>query len=53
MKKYNVNGYNNIYDYLNKEKIINDFDSEENTKLKILRFIAYMSQHVDLKNISK
>ena len=51
MKKYNVNGYNNIYDYLNKEKIINDYDSEENTKLKILRFIAYMSQHVDLKNI--
>ena len=51
MKKYNVNGYNNIYDYLNKEKIINNYDSEENTKLKILRFIAYMSQHVDLKNI--
>ena len=51
MKKYNVNGYNNTYDYLNKEKIINDYDSEENTKLKILRFIAYMSQHVDLKNI--
>ena len=51
MKKYNVNGYNNIYDYLNKEKIINVYDSEENTKLKILRFIAYMSQHVDLKNI--
>ena len=53
MKKYNVNGYNNIYDYLSQEKIVNDYDIEENIKLKILRFIAYMSQNVDLKNISK
>ena len=51
MEKYKVNGYNNIYDYMSKENIPNEYDSEENNKLKILRFIAYMSQNIDLKNI--
>ena len=50
MKKYKINGYNDIYDYINKEKIINDYDTEENTKLKLLRFIAYMTENIDLKN---
>ena len=48
MKKYKVNGYNNIFDYLFKEKIVNEYDTEENTRLKLLRFIAYMSQNIDL-----
>ena len=48
MKKYKVDGYHNIYDYITKESISNDYDTEENTKLKILRFIAYMSQNIDL-----
>ena len=51
MEKYKVNGYNNIYDYMSKENIPNEYDSQENNKLKILRFIAYMSQNIDLKNI--
>ena len=51
MKKYKINGYNNIFDYITKEKISNEYDTEENTKLKILRFIAYMSQSIDLNNI--
>ena len=50
MKKYKVDSYNGIYDYIKKEKIPSDYDTEENTKLKILRFIAYMSQYIDLKN---
>ena len=50
MKTYKVNGYNNIYDYIDEEKIYNDYDTEENTKLKLLRFIAYMSQNIDLNN---
>ena len=50
MKKYKVDSYNIIYDYIKKEKIPSEYDSEENTKLKILRFIAYMSQYIDLKN---
>ena len=50
MKKYKVDSYNDIYDYIKKEKIPSDYDTEENTKLKILRFIAYMSQYIDLKN---
>ena len=51
MEKYKVNGYNNIYDYMSKENIPNEYDSQEKNKLKILRFIAYMSQNIDLKNI--
>ena len=51
MERYKVNGYNNIYDYMSKENFQNEYDSEENNKLKILRFIAYMSQNIDLKNI--
>ena len=50
MKKNKVDSYNNIFDYIKTEKISNEFDTEENTKLKILRFIAYMTQHIDLKN---
>ena len=50
MKKYKVNGYHNIYDYITKEKIPDEYDTEENTKLKLLRFIAYMSQNIDLNN---
>ena len=50
MKKYKINVYNDIYDYINTEKIINDYDTEENTKLKLLRFIAYMTENIDLKN---
>ena len=50
MKKYKVDNYNIIYDYIKKEKIPSEYDSDENTKLKILRFIAYMSQYIDLKN---
>ena len=50
MKTYNVNGYNDIYDYIYDEKICNEYDTEENTKLKLLRFIAYMSQNIDLNN---
>ena len=50
MNKYKVDSYNGIYDYIKKEKIPSDYDTEENTKLKILRFIAYMSQYIDLKN---
>ena len=50
MKKYKLDSYNIIYDYIKKEKIPSEYDSEENTKLKILRFIAYMSQYIDLKN---
>ena len=50
MKKYKINGYNDIYDYINIEKIINDYDTKENTKLKLLRFIAYMTENIDLKN---
>ena len=51
MERYKVNGYNNIYDYISKENIPNEYDTEENNKLKILRFIAYLSQNIDLKNI--
>ena len=51
MEKYKVSGYNNIYDYISKENIPNEYDSKENNRLKILRFIAYMSQNIDLKNI--
>ena len=51
MERYKVNGYNNIYYYMSKENFQNEYDSEENNKLKILRFIAYMSQNIDLKNI--
>ena len=48
MKKYKVNGYHNLYDYLNTEKISNDYDTKESTNLKILRFIASMSKSIDL-----
>ena len=51
MNKYksNIMGYNNIFDYIEKEKYINEYDKEENTRMKILRFIAYMSKNIDLK----
>ena len=46
--KNNIYGYNNIFDYIEKEKYINQYDKEENTRMKILRFIAYMSKNIDL-----
>ena len=47
--KKNILGYNNIFDYIEKEKYVNDYDKEEYTRMKILRFIAYMSKNIDLK----
>ena len=51
MTKYKnyISGYNNIFDYIDKEKYINEYDKEEYSKMKILRFIAYMSKYIDLK----
>ena len=46
--KKDISGYNNIFDYIEKEKIINEYDKEEYTRMKILRFIAYMSKSIDL-----
>lgn len=50
MTKYNnkIRGYNNIFDYIDKEKILIEYDKEEYSRMKILRFIAYMIKTVDL-----
>ena len=50
MTKYknDISGYNNIFDYIDKEKNENKYDKEEYTRMKILRFIAYMSKTIDL-----
>ena len=47
-KKY-ISGYNSIFDFIEKEKYVNEYDKEEYTRMKILRFIAYMSKYIDLK----
>ena len=46
--KKDISGYNNIFDYINNEKIIIEYDKEEFSRMKILRFIAYMSKSIDL-----
>ena len=46
-KKY-ISGYNSIFDFIEKEKYVNEYDKEEYTRMKILRFIAYMSKNIDL-----
>ena len=50
MTKYNnkISGYNHIFDYIDKEKILIEYDKEEYSRMKILRFIAYMIKTVDL-----
>ena len=50
MTKYknDISGYNNIFDYIDEEKIENEYDKGEYTRMKILRFIAYMSKTIDL-----
>ena len=50
MTKYknNIEGYNNIFDYIKNEKMVNEFDKEEFSRMKVLRFIAYMSKTIDL-----
>ena len=50
MTKYkeHISGYNSIFDFIEKEKFANEYDKEEYTRMKILRFIAYMSKNIDL-----
>ena len=43
-----ITGYNSIFNFIDKEKYVNEYDKEEYTRMKILRFIAYMSKYIDL-----
>ena len=46
--KKEITGYNSIFNFIDKEKYVNEYDKEEYTRMKILRFIAYMSKYIDL-----
>ena len=50
MEKYknDISGYNSIFDFIEKEKYVNEYNKEEYTRMIILRFIAYMSKNIDL-----
>ena len=49
MKKYknNVKGYNDLIDYIGEFSGISQFDTDENNKMKVLRFIAIISKNID------
>ena len=43
-----ITGYNSIFNFIDKEKYVNENDKEKYKRMKILRFIAYMSKYIDL-----